>query len=123
MADDVLFPGHSTVSSFLRPSSNASEHASANFVSATNLQRPCPASLKIGLDKNNPDRFIWSESYHEEKGGLGDMQVYTKISEAEYLRLRKLGQIPKAIPSMCVIVIIGQKWKTPSCKMPHRGPW
>ena len=33
------------------------------------------------------------------------MRVYTKISEAEYLRLCKLGQIPKAIPSMCVIVI------------------
>ena len=69
MADDVLFPGHSTVSSFLRPTSNASEHASANFVSATNLQRPCPASLKIALDENNPDRFIWSELTTKRKGG------------------------------------------------------
>jgi len=51
MAEDLLFPGHSTVSSFLRPSSTRSTGTSpaalANFVSASGLQLPCPSSLKF----------------------------------------------------------------------------
>jgi hypothetical protein len=116
MADDILFPGHSTISSFIRPSStkptNASP-ASANFVSASGLQLPCPSSLKFALDPTNPDRFIWSQSYNEEKGGLENMDVFRRISKQEYLQLRKSNKVPKAIPSMCVIVVKYDKYGKP----------
>ena len=73
LADDLLFPGHSSISTFLRPSSSATKEpltsSSANFVSATGLQLPCPSSLKFALDSSNPDRLIWSQSYNERKGG------------------------------------------------------
>ena len=116
MAEDLLFPGHSTISSFLRPSSTKTPNASpasANFVSASGLQLPCPSSLKFALDPTNPDRFIWSQSYNEEKGGLEHMDVFRRISKQEYLQLRKSNKVPKAIPSMCVIVVKYDKYGKP----------
>ena len=53
----------------------------------------------------NPDRKVWLDSYNEEKGGLEDLGVYERISKKQYLALRRSGQLPKAIPSMCVLVV------------------
>ena len=116
MAEDILFPGHSTVSSFLRPSTQITttqSNVSANFVSATGLQLPCPTSLKFALDASNPDRLIWSQPYNEEKGGLKNMDVFRRITKQEYLQLRKSGKVPQSIPSMCVIVVKYDKYGKP----------
>ena len=102
--EDVLIPGHSTVSSFLCPSST-NNALSANFVSAKNLLGPCPASLLQALHPSNPDRDIWLRSYEEEKGGLESLDVYECISRKKYLNSRLQGLTPKALPSMCVLVV------------------
>jgi hypothetical protein len=61
VADNILLPNHSTVSSFLRP--NSSNNApSAKFVSAKNLLQPCPPSLLKALHPSNPDRDVWLKS-------------------------------------------------------------
>ena len=49
------------------------------------------------------------DSYKEEKQGLIDHEVYEKISKNQYLDLRRAGRIPKAIPSMCVLVVENNK--------------
>ena len=49
------------------------------------------------------------DSYKEEKQGLIDYEVYEKISENQYLALRRIGEIPKAILSMCVLVVKNYK--------------
>lgn len=104
MAEDVIFPGHSTVSSYPRPNS-ANNAPSACHVSAKNLLNPCPPSLVKALHPSNPDRHIWLESYKEEKRGLESLDVYEKISKKKYLQLRRSGRIGKALPSMCVLVV------------------
>ena len=48
---------------------------------------------------------MWLDSYSEEKGGLKEHDVYTPISKKHYLSLRRQNIIPKAIPSMCVLVV------------------
>ena len=104
VGDDTLIPGHGQISSFLKP--NSSNNApSAKFVSAKNLLSPCPPSLQQALHPTNPDRHIWLESYREEAQGLLDHEVYEPISKKDYLALRRSGAIPKAIPSMCVLVV------------------
>jgi len=103
-SEDILIPGHSTVSSFLR-SQTSNSAPSAKFVSAKNLMSPCPPSLIKAIHPSNPDRQIWLDSYQEEKGGLEDLGVYKRISKKAYLALRRSGKIPKAIPSMCVLVV------------------
>eukprot|EP00956_Cyclotella_meneghiniana_P020999 scaffold37679_cov76-Cyclotella_meneghiniana.AAC.13 len=104
VAENVIIPGHSTVSSFLRP--NSSNNApSAKHVSAANLLNPCPPSLAKALHPSNPDREVWLASYMEEKGGLESLNVYEKINKKTYLALRRSGRIGKALPSMCVLVI------------------
>ena len=117
LAEDLLFPGHSFISTFLRPSSLATMNpltsSSANFVSATGLQLPCPSSLKFALDSSNPDRFIWSQSYNEEKRGLENMDVFRRISKEEYHKLQKSNKVPTAILSMCVIVVKYDKYINP----------
>jgi hypothetical protein len=65
---NILFPRHTTISSFLHP--NSSNNAlPANFVSAKNLLNPCPRSLQKALHPSYPDHDIWLQSYFEEKGG------------------------------------------------------
>jgi len=104
VGDDTLIPGHGQISSFLKP--NSSNNApSAKFVSAKNLLSPCPPSLQQALHPTNPDRHIWLDSYNEEAQGLLDHDVYERISKKDYLALRRSGVIPKAIPSMCVLVV------------------
>ncbi|KAL7459292.1 hypothetical protein ACHAWC_010958 [Mediolabrus comicus] len=104
LGDDTIIPGHGQISSFLQP--NSSNNApSANFVSAKNLLSPCPPSLKQALHPNNPDREVWLKSYQEEAQGLLEHDVYERISKKDYLALRRSGAIPKAIPSMCVLVV------------------
>jgi hypothetical protein len=79
VAEDLIIPGHSTVSTYLRP--NSSNNApSAKHVSAKNLLNPCPPSLAKALNPSNPDRAVWLASYQEEKGGLESLDVYDKIS-------------------------------------------
>jgi hypothetical protein len=103
-ADNVLLPGHGSISSFLRP--NSSNNApSANFVSAKNLLHLCSPSLAKALHPNNPDRDIWLQSYNEEKGGLAKLDVFERINKKTYLALKRSGRIDKALPSMCVLVI------------------
>jgi hypothetical protein len=115
VGDNVILPGHSTVSSFLRP--NTTNNApSANLVSAKNLLQPCPPSLLKALHPSNPDRDVWLKSYNEEKGGLIDLNVYDTINKKTYLQLRRSGKIGKALPSMCVLVI-----KPDKDGKPHRA--
>ena len=104
VGENVLVPGHTTVSSFLRPLSSRTAH-SANLVSAKNLLSQCPPSLVKALDPSNPDRDIWLQSYNEEKDGLIANDTYERISKKRYLALRRANVIPKAIPSMCVLVV------------------
>jgi hypothetical protein len=104
VGDDILLPGHGTISSFLKP--NSSNNApSANFVSAKNLLNPCPPSLVKALHPTNPDRHVWLESYIEEKGGLESLDVFERINKKTYLSLKRSGRIGSALPSMCVLVV------------------
>jgi len=112
VGDDTIIPGHSQVSSFLRPKSS-NNAPSANFVSAKNLLSPCPVSLLRALHPSNPDRDIWLASYREEKGGLEQHDVYERINKKTYLALRRKGLIPKALPSMCVLVVKSNKDGSP----------
>ena len=57
MGENVIFPGHTQVSSFLRPSTS-NNAPSANHVSAKNLLSPCPPSLFKALHPLNPDRQV-----------------------------------------------------------------
>ena len=88
VGDNILIPGHSTVSSFLRPNS-ANNAPSANFVSAKNLLNPCPPSLLKALHPSNPDRDVWLNSYTEEKGGLEQLNVFERINKKTYLALKR----------------------------------
>ena len=49
------------------------------------------------------------DSYKEENQGLIDYEVYEKISKNQYLALRRAVKIPKAIPSMFVLVVKNDK--------------
>ena len=104
VGDDILFPGHTTVSSFLK-SATADTAPSANFLSAKNIFFPCPPSLSKALHPLNPDRQVWLDYYNEGKGGLENMDVYERINKKQYLLLRCKGLIPTAILSMCVMVV------------------
>jgi hypothetical protein len=114
-AENILLPGHGTISSFLRP--NSSNNApSANFVLAKNLLHPCPPSLAKALHPSNLDRETWLRSYNEEKGGLAKLYVFERINTKTYLALKRSGRIGKALPSMCVLVI-----KTDNDGKPNRA--
>ena len=78
VGDDVLIPGHSTGSSFLT-SSTSNNALSANFVSAKNLLGQYPPSLLQALHPSNPDKQVWLDSYHEEKGRIQQMNVFERI--------------------------------------------
>ena len=49
------------------------------------------------------------DSYKEEKQGLTNHEVYKKIPRNQYISLRRASKIPKAIPSMCVLVVKNNK--------------
>ena len=53
------------------------------------------------------------DSYKEEKQGLIDNEVYEKISKNQYLALRRAGKVPKAVLSMCVLVVKNNKYGKP----------
>ena len=53
------------------------------------------------------------DSCKEEKLGLIDHEVYKKISKNQYLALRRAGNIPKVIPSMCILVMKNNKYGKP----------
>jgi hypothetical protein len=104
VGDNIIVPGHTQITSFLK-SMTANTTPSLKFVSAKNLFNPCPPSLVKALHPNNPDRQVWLDSYNEEKEGLRECDVYEPISKKQYLALLRSGKIPKAIPSMCVMVV------------------
>ena len=64
-----------------------------------------PPSLLQARNPSSKDRQVWLDSYHEEKGGLQQMNVFERINKKQYLALRRSGKIPKALPSMCVLVV------------------
>ena len=105
LGDDRFFPGHSTVSSLLKPATSDKNPPSLNYVSAKHFLYPCTPSLFKALDTSNPDQRVWVDSYNEEKQVLIDHEVYDKISKNHYLSLRSSGKIPKEIHSMCVLVV------------------
>ena len=47
--------------------------------------------------------------------GLINHEIYEKISEIEYLSHKQSGNIPKATPSMCVLVVKNDKDGKPLC--------
>jgi hypothetical protein len=110
--EGVLLPGH-VAHSCIRSSSHDLLISSpppstfdpvANIVSAVNLHRDCPPSLLQALASTHPDREVWLQSYHEEKGGIEEMGTFWKITLGEYRAIREKGA-PKAIPMMCVLTI------------------
>ena len=80
-----------------------------NFVLVKNLLSPCPRSLLKALHPSNPDRDIWLVSYHEENGGLEQHEVFERINKKSHLRLRRQGVIPRALSSMCVLLVKNSK--------------
>ena len=80
LVDDILFTGHSMVSSSLRSATSGKNSPSLNYVSAKHLISPCPSSLCKVFCFSNPDRQVWMDSYKEENQGLIDHEVYEKIS-------------------------------------------
>ena len=81
LGDDILFPGHSTVSSFLTLATSEINPPSLNYVSVKHLLSPCPPSLFKAQDTSNPDRQVCMYLYKEEKQGLINHEFYEKISE------------------------------------------
>jgi len=55
--EDIIIPGHSTVSSFLQPTTS-NNAPSANFVSAKNLLGQCLPSLLQALHPTNKDKQV-----------------------------------------------------------------
>ena len=64
LVDDRLFPGHSTVSSFLKSATSCKNVPSLNYVYAKHLLYPCPTYTWKALDTSNPDRQVWLDSYN-----------------------------------------------------------
>ena len=80
---------------------------------------PCPLSLFKDLDHSNPELQVWLDSYNKEKQGIIYHEVYGKISKIQYLTLKRSGNIPKAIPSLCVLVVKNDKDGKPLCAKSH----
>ena len=100
----TLLPGHQA-SSFTRPAGSAGcFDPVANIVSAVNLARDCPASLLRALADTHPDREIWRQSYYEEKNSIESMGTFERLTLQQYRALVEKGA-PKAIPSMCVLMV------------------
>ena len=100
VGDDILFPVHTTVSSFLK-SATANTAPSANFVSANNFLSPCPRSLSKALHPLNPDRQVWLDSYREEKGGLEIWTCMTRSARNNTSSSAEKDSFPSRFPQ-CV---------------------
>ena len=70
LGDDIIVPGHSTVSSFLC-SNTPNNVPRASFFSTKNLLSTCPPSLTKALHPTNPDHQVWLDSCNEEKQSRG----------------------------------------------------
>ena len=105
----MLFPGHSTVRSFLKSATSFKNSPSLNYVSAKHLISPCLPFLYKYLYPSNPNCQVWLDSYNEEKQGIIDHEVNNKISKSQYFALKRAGKIPKAIPFMCALVMKNNK--------------
>ena len=119
IGEDILFPVYSTVSPFLKSATTSKNKPSLNYVSAKHLISPCPPSLFKYLDHSRPDCQAWLDSYNKEKQGIIYHEVYGKISKIQYLALKRSGNIPKAIPSLCVLVVKNDKDGKPLCAKSH----
>ena len=109
-----LFLGHSTkISKILQ------KLTSINYVSAKHLLSTYQPSLCKSLATSKPERQVWIYLYNEEKRGLIDHEVYGKISKSHYISLRRTRKIPKAIPSMCVLVVKNYKNSKPLLAKSH----
>ena len=86
----------------------------ASFVSAINLHWECPPTLFQALADSHPDGEIWLDSYREEKRGIESLDTYRKITLGEYRALCNKGA-PKAILTMCVLIIKKDKNLLPLC--------
>ena len=77
------------------------------FVSAAHLNFDCaPANLCVALASCNPDRSVWNSAYNEEYYGLKDLDVFTEITEQQYIAyLREFGEDACAIPPMNLFTI------------------
>ena len=64
---------------------------------------------------SNPDFQVCLDLYNKEKKVLIYHEVYEKISKVHYLALRRAGKIPKAIPSMCILVMKNEKYSELLC--------
>jgi hypothetical protein len=84
----------------------------ANIVSTVNLHRDCPPSLLQALASTHPNREVWLQSYYEEKRGIEEMGTFRKITLGEYRALCEKSA-PKAIPTMCVLIIKKDKQLMP----------
>ena len=109
LGDYRLFPGHSTVVSFLKSATFDKNSPSLSYVSDKHLLSQYPTSLCKSLDSSNSDIQVWIDSYMEEKKGLINHEVYENIAKNQYLALRRAGKIPKAILSICVLVVKNDK--------------
>ena len=84
-----------------------------------NLLSLCPSSLMEAIHPSNPGRQVWINSHNKEKHGISDHDGYKRISKKKYLALNQYGKIPKAIPSMCVLIVKpdkdGKLYRANSC--------
>jgi hypothetical protein len=109
----VLIPGH-VAHTFIRPASplislvSASPTSTfnpvASIVSAVNLHWDCPPSLLQDLAASHSDWEVWLQSYFEEKSGIASLGTFKCLTLGEYCALWEKGA-PKAIPTMCVLII------------------
>ena len=82
-------------------------------MSAKNVLSPCPPSLFKALYPSNIDHQVCLDSYNKDKRGLINHEIYENISNTQYLALKLSGNISKAIPSMCVLVVKNDKYGKP----------
>ena len=73
-----------------------------------------PQSLLSALNPLHPDREIWLASYQEEKDGIKSQDTYDVLTPEQYRAYRAKGA-PRAIPTMCVLII-----KPDEMLLPHR---
>ena len=65
IGDNILFPGHSTVSFFFKSTTTFTNDPSINYVSAKHIISPFPPSLLKSPDHSNPDHQVWLDLYNE----------------------------------------------------------
>ena len=93
----------------LKYSTTSKNALSLNYVSTKNLLSPRPPSIFKYPEPSNLDHQVWLDSYNEKKQGLIDHVTYKNISKTQYIALKVAGNIPKSIPSMCILVVKNNK--------------